>query len=290
MAGTSGVRRTSQHHLIEEDAMTNRWKLALAGAAGAAVAAVGVITFAGRAAEPAGAAPGPTGQTDPPASTAPPTSEPAGDASPSNRTITVSGHGTVSVTPDTADLMAGVQANAPTATEALAIVGTKSQALINTLKGSGVAEKDIQTAGLSLSPMFANDSQKITGYQASTNVTATIHDVNKVGDVVDALKNLVGDQLTLQGVSFSYADPEAVMADARTAAIANAKVRAEQYAKAAGASLGGVLKIVEGSVPTPVMYESMNAGSAPAAADTRVAVAPGSQELAADVSVVFEMT
>jgi uncharacterized protein YggE len=261
--------------------MTNRWKLALAGAAGATVAAVAVITFAGRATEPAGAAPDQTATS---------TTVAGEEPSSGTRTVTVSGHGTVSVTPDTADLMAGVQANAPTATEALDTVGTKSQALIGTLTDSGVAEKDIKTSGLSLYPMYANDSQHVTGYQASTNVTATIHDVTKVGDVVDAMKSLVGDQLTLQGVSFSYADPEAVMADARTAAIANARVRADQFAKAAGATLGGVLKIVEGSVPTPVMYESMAAAPVPAGADAKVAVAPGSQDLAADVSVVFEMS
>jgi uncharacterized protein len=258
----------------------NRWKLALAGAAGAAVAAVAVITFAGRATEPAGAAPDPS---------APTTTTVAGeDTASAARTITVSGHGTVSVTPDTADLMTGVQAHAPTATEALDTVGTKSQALIDTLKGTGIADEDITTAGLSLYPMFDSSGQAITGYTASTYVTATIRDVSKVGDVVDALKDLVGEQLTLQGVSFSYADPEAVMADARSAAIANAKVRAEQYAKAAGASLGGVLRIVEGSVPTPIAYQDMAAPAA-APAGAKVAIAPGSQDLAADVSVVFEM-
>jgi len=205
------------------------------------------------------------------------------------RTITVSGHGTVSVVPDTADLMTGVQAQAATATEALDTVGTKSQALIDTLKGTGIAAEDIQTAGLNLYPTFGNDGQNITGYQASTSVTATITDVTKVGDVVDALKSLVGDELTLQGVSFSYADPEAVMADARTAALANAKVRAEQYAAAAGVELGGVLRIVESSVASPVMFREL-AAAAPAADSSKVAVEPGSQDLAADVSVVYEMS
>ena len=62
----------------------------------------------------------------------------------------------------------------------------------------GIAAEDIQTSGLSLYPTFGNDGQRITGYQASTNVTATIHDVSTVGDVVDALKALVGEQLTLR--------------------------------------------------------------------------------------------
>jgi uncharacterized protein len=262
--------------------MTNRWKLAMAAAGGAAIAAVAVISLSGRASEPAGAAPDPTA----PATTTPDGA--AGGTDSATRTITVSGHGTVTVVPDTAELMAGVQSHAATATEALETVGTKSQALIDTLKASGVAEEDIQTSGLSLSPTFGNDGQQITGYQASTNVTATINDVTKVGDVVDALKGLVGEQLTLQGVSFSYTDPEAVMADARTAAIANAKVRAEQYAKAAGAELGDVLRIVEGSVPTPVVFQEMSGAAAPTA-DSKVAVALGTQDLAADVSVVFEM-
>jgi uncharacterized protein len=272
-------------HPIEEDPMTNRWKLAMAAAAGAAVAAVAVISFSGRASQPAGAAP----ETSAPSTTTPGEAGADTGTSTGTRTITVSGHGTVSVVPDTADLMAGVQAHAATATAALDTVGTKSQALIDTLKGVGVAAEDIQTAGLSLYPMFGNDGQQITGYQASTNVTATIDDVTKVGDVVDALKTLVGEELTLQGVSFSSKDPEAVMADARTAAIANATVRAEQYAKAAGAKLGEVLRIVEGSVSSPVMFQQMATAGAPAAADAKVAVAPGSQDLAADVSVVFEM-
>jgi uncharacterized protein YggE len=256
--------------------MSNRWKLAIAGAVSAAVAAVAVIALSTWASAPAAAVPDTT------------TTTPA-DPGATERTITVNGHGTVSVVPDTADLMAGVQAQAATATEALDTVGTKSQALIDTLKGTGIAPDDIQTAGLSLFPTYGNDGQNITGYQASTNVTATISDVTKVGDVVDALKSLVGEQLTLQGVSFSYQDPETVMAAARTAALANAKVRAEQYAEAAGVELGAVLRIVEGSVSSPVQFRELAGGAAPAA-DAKVAVAPGSQDLAADVNVVYAMS
>jgi len=275
-------RRRRRHipHPVEEDLMSNRLKLTIAAAISAVVATFAMITLATWLSEPADAAPD--------TSTTAPTAPVPGSAD-GERTITVSGHGTVSVVPDTAELVAGVQAQAATATEALETVGTKSQALIDTLKSAGIAADDIQTAGLSLYPTYGNDGHDITGYQASTSVTATIGDVSTVGDVVDALKALVGDQLTLQGVSFSYEDPEAVMSDARTAALANAKVRAEQYAAAAGVELGGVLRIVETSAASPVMFRDM-AASAPVAADSaKVAVEPGSQDLAADVSVVYEM-
>jgi uncharacterized protein YggE len=257
--------------------MTTRWKTALVAAGSAAVAAVAVIGLSGRASDDAGAVP-------PDSSTAPPVSVEGG---PSERTITVNGHGTVSVVPDTADLSTGVQAQADTATEALDTVGTSSQALIATLQGVGVAEEDIQTSGLNLWPTYDNDGRRITGYQASTSVTATVRDVTKVGEVVDALKGLVGEQLTLGGIAFSYDDPEAVLGDARAAAIANAKVRAEQYAAAAGAEVGDIVRIVEGNVSDPIVFA--RAAGAEMAQDSAMAVAPGSQDLAADVTVVFAM-
>jgi uncharacterized protein YggE len=257
--------------------MSTRWKTAVAAAAGAAVAAVAVIALSGSASEDADA-------TTPPDST---TAEaPAGDSDAGERTITVNGHGTVSVVPDTAHLSAGVQAQADTATAALDTVGSNSQDLIATLQGVGVAADDIQTSGLSLWPTMGNDGQQIRGYQASTSVTATIRDVAKVGEVVDALKGLVGDELTLGGISFSYEDPEEVLADARAAAIANAEVRAAQYAEAAGVEVGAVVRIIEGNVADPVVFREM---AADAAAERSVAVAPGSQELAADVTVTFAM-
>lgn len=259
--------------------MTTRWKTAVAAAGGAAVAAVAVIGLSGRAGDDAGAVVPPDTTTAPPLST--------GDDDTSRRTITVNGHGTVSVVPDTADLSTGVQAQAATATEALDTVGTSSQALIDTLRAVGVAEDDIQTSGLNLWPTFGNDGQRITGYQASTSVTATVRDVTKVGEVVDALKGLVGEQLTLSGITFSYDDPEAVLAEARAAAIANAKVRAEQYAAAAGADVGDIVRIVEGNVSDPIVFARSAAPEM--AADSSMAVAPGSQDLAADVTVVFAM-
>ena len=134
--------------------MSNRWKLAIAGAVSAAVAAVAVITLSTWASGPANATPETT--------TTVPGAEQSGQAS-GERTVTVSGHGTVSVVPDTADLMAGVQAQAATATEALDTVGTKSQTLIATLKDAGIAAEDIQTAGLNLYPTFGNDGRRSPG-------------------------------------------------------------------------------------------------------------------------------
>ncbi len=256
--------------------MTSRWKIALASASGAAVAAVAVIALSGKAFDDVGA-------------TVPDDSLPAAapDDEASTRSITVTGHGTVEVVPDIATVSTGVQANADSAVEVMDTIGTSSQALVDTLRGVGIAEEDIQTSGLSLFPTFGTDGQTVTGYQGSTNVTVTVRDVDQVGVVLDALKGFVGEELTLGGISFSYDDPEAVLGDARTAAIENARTRAEQYATAAGTEVGPILRIIESTVPTPVFAREAAVPAADAAAS--IAIEPGSQELTVDVSVVFAM-
>ena len=150
------------------------------------------------------------------------------------RSVTVSGHGTVEVTPDTANVSMGVQVSGQDADEVFAGIETDSNALVDTLKGLGVAEEDIRTSGLSLYPTYGNNNE-ITGYQGSVNVDVTVHDIARVGELLDGVRGFVGPELTLGGISFSYDDPEAVLAQARTAAIENARVRAGQYAEAAGA-------------------------------------------------------
>jgi hypothetical protein len=258
-------------------AMTSRWKIALAAAVTAGLSTTAVIAASG-------------GNADPAQATIPDDSVPASpddEVSTPERSITVSGHGTVEVTPDIANIGAGVQATAPTADEVMDTVGTKSQALVDTLKAVGVAEEDIQTSGLSLYPNYGNDGRTIDGYSASVNVSITAHDVDRIGELLDAMQGFVGEELTLGGISFSYADPEAVLGEARAAAIENARTRAEQYATAADAEVGEIVRIVEatagGAIPLPVVREA-------AAADTaQVAIEPGSQELTVDVSVVFAM-
>ena len=91
-------------------------------------------------------------------------------------------------------------------------IGTKSQALVDTLKGPGIADEDIQTSGLNLWPTFGNDGSTINGYQASTNVTVTVRDVDQVGDVRRRAEGLRRRGADAGGISFSYDDPEAVLA------------------------------------------------------------------------------
>ena len=82
--------------------------------------------------------------------------------------------------------------------------------------------------------MTGDDGLTVTGYNASLNVNVTIRDIEAVGSTIDVAQQAGGAGFTIGGVSFSFADPESVLEQARIDAVANARTKAEQYAAAAG--------------------------------------------------------
>ena len=253
--------------------MTNRWKSTFCGAAAATGLALAAIALAA----------GP----HPAAATAPPTSEPPSPSAGEAGTITVSATGTVRVEPDTAVVTLGVQANAATGAEAMDQVNSSSAALTEALVAQGIAEEDIQTSGLNLWTT-TDESGEVSGYQASLSVNVTVRDITAVGPTIDAAQQAAGPGFTIGGVSFSFADPESVLEPARVDAVEMARTKAEQFAAAAGVTLGGVVSIIEGSSMPPVIFQS-----APMAADVEAAgpsISPGQLDLTVDISVTYSTT
>jgi uncharacterized protein len=222
------------------------------------------------------------------AATAPPTSEPPSPAAGSEGTITVAATGTVRVDPDTAVVTLGVQANAPTGAEAMEQVNSSSAALTEALIDAGIAEEDIQTSGLNLFST-TDDRGEVNGYQASLSVSVTIRDITAVGSTIDVAQQAAGPGFTIGGVSFSFAEPETVLEQARIEAIEMARTKAEQYAAAAGLTLGGVVAIVEAGSSPPIPVDArFNVAVEDAAAGP--SISPGQLDLTVDVSVTFSTT
>ncbi|MFQ3662058.1 MAG: SIMPL domain-containing protein [Chloroflexaceae bacterium] len=201
------------------------------------------------------------------------------------RQVTVTGQGEVRVTPDMAVVQLGVETSAPTTQEALAQNTAQVQAIIDQLKALGVAERDIQTSTFSIYASYANEGRTITGYTVSNMVQVTIRDLAQAGALLDQVVQVGANRV--YGISFGLSDPRAVQAQARDAAMADARARAEQYARAGGASLGNVLIITEslGAVtPFPAMMrdEAARAGAP-------VPVQPGEQAVSAQIQVTYEL-
>jgi len=196
--------------------------------------------------------------------------------------ISVTGEATVSVPPDLAQIDGGVTSEAKTAREASEANNAAMGKVLQALKGAGIEEKDVQTARLSLQPQNAPNRtgpSAIVGYRASNRVTIRVRDVTKVANVIDTLVGAGANEIG--GINFVVSQASKLLDEARERAVADARRKAEIYAKAAGVTLGAPLSISEEGNAPPVPYRRMAAGIAVSAAP----VAQGEETLAVTVSV-----
>jgi uncharacterized protein YggE len=196
--------------------------------------------------------------------------------------ISVTGEAKISAPPDLAQIDGGVTSEAKTAREASEANNAAMGKVLLALKGAGIDEKDYQTSRLSLQPQ--NSSSKtggpptIVGYRASNRVTIRLRDVTKVANVIDTL--VAAGANDIGGINFLVSQASKLLDEAREKAIADARRKAEIYAKAAGVTLGAPLSISEGGAPAPIVFRRMAAGVAESAP-----VAPGEETLQLSVSV-----
>ena len=203
--------------------------------------------------------------------------------------IHVTATANVDVVPDQASVSAGVQSDGKTAQEALARNSELMRNVFATLAANGIAEKDIATTNLNLSPRYdyeqrTNGQPLLVGYRASNQITVKSRDLNSTGRLIDAL--LQAGLNTINGVSFIVSEPEAAQAQARAAAIEKAMIKARVMAQSANVRLGRLLSLQEGSSASPSPYNApMMARST--SADSAPPLAPGEREIGATVTMSY---
>jgi uncharacterized protein YggE len=209
--------------------------------------------------------------------------------------ISMSGHGEVTAQPDTATITSGVTTQADTARAALDANTQAMTALIAALKEAGIADKDIQTSNFSVNPNYvysdARDPNgytlppRINGYQVQNTVTVRVRDLAGLGTVLD--KSVTVGANTINGIAFSVEDPAGLYDQARKAAFADARHKAELYATADGDDLGDVRSISEQQGITPPQPYMMKSMAMEAAAP--VPVQGGELTFAIDVQVNWDL-
>ncbi|MCZ7573814.1 MAG: SIMPL domain-containing protein [Ardenticatenaceae bacterium] len=214
----------------------------------------------------------------------------AAAASELTRTVSVSGHGEVQATPDQATVTVGVQSQAATAEAALDENNTKMAALLKVIKDAGVASKDIQTSNFSIFPVYeeknvSNEPPRVIGYRVNNQVVVKVRSLDALGSLLDAVVKAGANQI--QGIAFGFADPQALLDQAREQAMKDAQRKATQLATLGNSQLGPVLTISEGGVTPPrvVVERTM---VAPAAAPA-VPVEAGESTVTVDVQVTYTL-
>ena len=200
--------------------------------------------------------------------------------------ITIIGEASIAATPDMATISLGVTTEGLTAAEAMAANSKALSAVIERLKAAGIAEHDLQTSNLSLSPNWvgydSGQTPTISNYMAMNMLNVRVRDLAALGSVLDA--SIADRANTLNGITFELSTPRPVQDEARKAAVADAAAKAGLYAQAAGVKLGKVILISEQqnyNGPVPVFMEAKAASPVP--------VASGQIALQTSVTVTYEI-
>jgi uncharacterized protein len=204
-------------------------------------------------------------------------------------TVSVGGHGAVTIAPDTASVVVGVNVIETTLSAAQEKATAQMTAVINALKAAGIDEKDIQTVNYSVSIIQDHDENGnptvVKGFQVTNQVNVTVRDLDKLGAILDAV--VAQGANSIYGISLYVNDPSAAASQARTAAVKDAKAKADELAAAAGMTVGRVLSISESYSPPPAPMEV--AGGAADTARASVPIQGGTTMVAVDVQVIYEL-
>lgn len=212
--------------------------------------------------------------------------------------IRVSGEGSVTAVPDVAVLSIGVEAEASTVEQAMDKAAQAMDKVVDALHHQGIADKDIKTRGFSIYPIWDRvgwlddwledeNRERVVGYRVSNTASVKVRDIGSTGDVIDAAASAGGDLIRISGVSFTIDDPSAFEEEARAAAVADARAKAQQLARLAGVQLGKPFYISESGGYYPTYWD---AGMGYLESDEYRAstpISPGETEITVSIDMAF---
>jgi hypothetical protein len=203
--------------------------------------------------------------------------------------ITVAGTGRVPVAPDLLMVWFGAEVTEPVVRNAVSRCADATSAMVNALRQTGVADRDVQTAGASLYQAHDTNGQP-RGWTATQELAARLRDLDHAGDLVNTVLDAAGPPARLRTLRFDVDKSGerylAARTEARRLAFADAEVAARQYADLAGRRLGVVMSAREGDAgyPPPIPMRSMAFASAQGAP-----VEQGELDVTATVEVRWEL-
>ncbi|MFT4255051.1 MAG: SIMPL domain-containing protein [Caulobacter sp.] len=204
-------------------------------------------------------------------------------------TFNLSASGETAIAPDMATITLGVQTDGASAQAALSANGAAMNEVVAALKKAGIAERDIQTSNLNVNPQYAyeqNQPPRLTGYQASNQVTILARDLSKLGQTVDAAAAAGAN--TVGGISFGLQDPQKAEDAARVKAVEALKAKSELYARATGYKVVRLVSLSEAGGYTPAPQPVPMFAMAKREMTDTTAISGGELKVRIEVSATYE--
>lgn len=196
--------------------------------------------------------------------------------------VLVSGTGTVDLVPDIARLMVSIQTTASTASQAESENAATTEGVRRRVLATGIAVSDVKTVGVQVWPQYDYRSSPyvLTGFTATQTLQITIHDLRRIGAVIDAA--VAGGATSVQGITYDLSNHTAATEQALALAVSDAQGKAKAMASAAGVRLGSVVSMTAVE-PTPYPFPIMRAATSAGGAGTQVS--PPDVQLTVSVTI-----
>lgn len=205
------------------------------------------------------------------------------------RTVRQTGTGSAPAIPDVVLAQVRVEFRGDDVASAFSGAGHAAHSVVAAVRGAGVSDGDVATTGVGLQAVETGpwEDRRLEGYSATESLAVTIRDITSASAVLQAAAMAGGDAARIDSVSFAVSDGASPASAARDAAFADARARAEQYARLGGDTLGAVLSISDdpSTAPRPQMLFAAKldgAGSGPA-------MEVGDRVVTAQVTVEWEL-
>lgn len=209
------------------------------------------------------------------------------------RTVSVSATGQADAVPDAAKAAITIEVTDPaSAQQAQADAATAATAVLKALSAAGVADADIATQGINVSPAYnytSDGGQTLIGYRASQSLTVTLRDLTTAGSTLDSVVAAGGNAARIDSLSPYVTDPTVAANKARAQAVDIAEAQAEQYAQLLGFTLGPVASVSESSstiAPPPIAYAEDAAASAE---KVPTPIEPGTTQVSVTLNVAWSI-
>ncbi len=189
-----------------------------------------------------------------------------GDDVPAMETISVTGEGEAFAQPDVARFTFSVIEEGSTVAEAQEKASQKENEVLEVLETTGIEDKDIKTTSYNLNPRYEyprsictedycppSGRRTLVGYEVRETISVKVKDISNAGELLSQVGN-TGVQ-NISGLTFEVDDEDAVLAEARSKAIRDAKEKAEKLADDLGVSLRKIIGFYENS-PAPNYAET----------------------------------
>ena len=204
--------------------------------------------------------------------------------------ITVMAEGKASAEPDLAMINIGVENREAEAQKAARENNDRMTAVMAALQEMGIPKEDVQTVNYSIQAEidWENEEHRVIGYVVNNSVLVKLRDMDKVGDVIDAVTEAGANNV--YGIQFTFDDPSALREQARADAMADALKKAEALARLAGVDLERPRYISESFTEiSPYYTEQMYASQAGMGGGEAAPVSPGQREVFVQVQVTYDI-